>query len=59
MDKAQRFGLSVGEFVRTRAMGSRPRRPGQVEFPPAVPADMDLAIQLRKIGVNLNQIAHH
>ncbi len=59
MDKAQRSGLSVGDFVRARSLGARKRKPATVTAMSPLPADLDLAIQLRKIGVNVNQIAHH
>lgn len=59
MDKAQRSGLSVGDFVRARSLGARKRKPATVAALSPLPADLDLATQLRKIGVNVNQIAHH
>lgn len=59
LDKAQHSGLSVGDFLRTRALGSRRRRPGAAQQLSALPQHANLAIQLRKIGVNVNQIAHH
>jgi Bacterial mobilisation protein (MobC) len=59
MNKAQRSGLSVGDFVRARSLGARGRKRPAANPLPIVPAELDLATQLRKIGVNVNQIAHH
>ena len=59
VDKAHRSGLSVGDFLRTRALGARKRKPSVVEIAGAVPQEISLVTQLRKIGVNVNQIAHH
>ena len=59
VDKAHRSGLSVGDFLRTRALGARKRKPAVVELVGAVPQEISLVTQLRKIGVNVNQIARH
>lgn len=59
MDKAHRSGLSVGDFVRARSLGARKRKPAESTPVSQLPPDLDLATQLRKIGVNVNQIAHH
>ena len=59
IDKAHRSGLSVGEFLRARAIGARKRKAVVVEGADILPAEISLVTQLRKIGVNVNQIAHH
>ena len=59
VDKAHRSGLSVGEFLRARAIGARKRKPGVLDVTVALPEEIKLVTQLRKIGVNVNQIAHH
>ena len=59
VDKAHRSGLSVGDFLRTRALGARKRKPAIVEVATVVPQEISLTTQLRKIGVNVNQIARH
>lgn len=60
MEKAHRSGLSPGEFARSRAL----RGIGRAKKPPTtVPvfgeATRDVFHELRKQGVNLNQIARH
>lgn len=59
MDKAQRSGMSVGDFVRARALQARKRKAREIEVSAPLPGELGLAQQLRKIGVNVNQIAHH
>ena len=59
VDKAHRSGLSVGEFLRARAIGARKRKAVIVEGAASLPDEIKLVTQLRKIGVNVNQIAHH
>ena len=59
IDKAHRSGMSVGDFVRARSLQGRTRRAKDIDVTPTLPADLNLAQQLRKIGVNVNQIAHH
>lgn len=56
VDKAHRSGLSVGDFVRARVLPARTRRRPAGE---AEPVAMPLLSELRRIGVNVNQIAHH
>ncbi len=59
IDKAQRSGMSVGDFVRARSLQARKRKAREIEGASTLPAELNLAQQLRKIGVNVNQIAHH
>lgn len=59
IDKAHRSGMSVGDFVRARSLQARKRKAREVDLPSGVPGELNLAQQLRKIGVNVNQIAHH
>ena len=59
IDKAQRSGMSVGDFVRARSLQARKRKAREIEGASALPDELKLAQQLRKIGVNVNQIAHH
>lgn len=55
-DAASRAGLSVSEFARERLLKAHKARKRRVEPIPGI--DPELWIQVRKIGVNLNQIAH-
>lgn len=59
MDKAQRSGMSVGDFLRARSLQARKRKAREIEVAAPLPGELGLAQQLRKIGVNVNQIAHH
>mgnify|MGYP001228429581 CR=1 FL=1 len=59
MDKAQCSGMSVGDFLRSRALQARKRKAREIEVAAPLPGELGLAQQLRKIGVNVNQIAHH
>lgn len=59
MDKAEKSGMSVGDFLRARALQARRRKAREIEVAAPLPGELGLAQQLRKIGVNVNQIAHH
>ena len=59
IDKAQRSGMSVGDFVRARSLQARKRKARELETASGLPFGMNVVQQLRKIGVNVNQIAHH
>ena len=59
VDKAQRSGMSVGDFLRARTLQARKRKAREIEVPVSPPGEVSLVHQLRKIGVNVNQIAHH
>ncbi len=59
LDKAERSGMTVGDFLRSRALKARSRKAREMIAAPAEPGVLSLAQQLRKIGVNVNQIAHH
>ena len=59
LDKAERSGLTVGDFLRSRALKARSRKAREMIATPAEPGALSLAQQLRMIGVNVNQIAHH
>ncbi len=59
IDKAQRSGMSVGDFVRARSLQARKRKTKELEMASGLPAQLNVVQQLRKIGVNVNQIAHH
>lgn len=59
IDKAHRSGMSVGDFVRARSLQARKRRPKDIAPVMVDAVEIGLAQQLRKIGVNVNQIAHH
>lgn len=54
--RARKSGLTVADFARSRML--KPTRPSKAASgrPPAI--DPELWIQVRKLGVNLNQIAH-
>ena len=49
--KAERAQTNVTAFVRATALGT------QIAVKPSAPADFELRQELRRIGVNLNQIA--
>lgn len=60
-DKAERSGMEVSDFVRARVLNARKRKAKEMDV---VVADELLALtgvmtELRKIGVNVNQIAKH
>jgi hypothetical protein len=60
LDKAERSGMSAGEYARSRVLRGIARTKAAAK--PAEPfGDRTRAIlhELRKQGVNLNQIAHH
>ena len=59
LDKAERSGMNVGDFLRSRALKARSRKAHEAMAAPTEPGALSLAQQLRKIGVNVNQIAHH
>jgi hypothetical protein len=59
MEKANHSGMSVGDFVRARSLQARKRKQADTVLPEALPGGIGVAQQLRKIGVNINQIAHH
>lgn len=61
LDKAERSGMSAGEYARSRVMRGiartkKKRAPLKEEFGRNTRA---LLHELRKQGVNLNQLAHH
>ena len=60
LDKAERSGMSAGEYARSRAMRGISRAKASAK-PDELFGDGARAIlhELRKQGVNLNQIAHH
>lgn len=59
-DKAQRSGMSHVEYARSRALAGIARRRKQMTTAPIFgEATAELYHELRKQGVNLNQIAHH
>jgi hypothetical protein len=60
LDKAERSGMSAGEYARSRAMRGIARAKAAAR-PAEQFGDSTRAIlhELRKQGVNLNQIAHH
>jgi hypothetical protein len=60
LDKAERSGMSAGEYARSRVMRGIARAKGAAK-PDELFGDRTRAIlhELRKQGVNLNQIAHH
>jgi len=60
LDKAERSGMSAGEYARSRAMRGIARAK-TVAKPDELFGDRTRAVlhELRKQGVNLNQIAHH
>jgi len=60
LDKAERSGMSAGEYARSRAMRGIARAKAAAK-PDERFGDGTRAVlhELRKQGVNLNQIAHH
>lgn len=60
MEKAHRSGLSPGEFARSRALRGIARAKKEATTVPVFgEATRDVFHELRKQGVNLNQIARH
>jgi hypothetical protein len=60
LDKAQRSGLSPGDYARSRVLRGIARRKKAAAVPQPF-GDMTRTVyhELRRQGVNLNQIAHH
>jgi|CXWL01.1.fsa_nt_gi hypothetical protein len=57
--RAERAGLSVAGYLRALAFGKDTPQPRAARRPPAEKAELvALRYELRKIGGNLNQIAH-
>jgi hypothetical protein len=61
IDKAQRSGMGPGDFARSRALRGIARSKKNAPTTTPVFGDATRAVfhELRKQGVNLNQIAHH
>ena len=61
IDKAQRSGLGPGDFARSRALRGIARSKKNAPTTEPIFGDATRAVfhELRKQGVNLNQIAHH
>lgn len=49
-NKSEKVGLSISEYLRTRAIGFEPKEKPPREF-------YDAIREIRKVGVNINQIA--
>jgi Bacterial mobilisation protein (MobC) len=60
-DKAQRSGMGPGDFARSRALRGIARSKKNAPTTEPIFGDATRAVfhELRKQGVNLNQIAHH
>ena len=60
IDKAQRSGMGPGDFARSRALRgiARAKKAGPSTLPIFGDATRDVFHELRRQGVNLNQIAH-
>ena len=60
-EKAERSGMTAGEYARSRAMRGIVRVRKAAASPAELFGDRTRAVlhELRKQGVNLNQIAHH
>ena len=60
MDKAQKCGMAPGEYARSRSLRGIVR-PKKAPATPPIFGDATRAVfhELRRQGVNLNQIAHH
>ena len=60
-EKAERSGMTAGEYARSRALRGIARARKTASQPAELFGDSTLAVlhELRKQGVNLNQIAHH
>ena len=61
IDKAQRSGMGAGDYARSRALRgiARAKKAGSSTAPIFGDATRAVFHELRKQGVNLNQIAHH
>lgn len=61
LDKAERSGMSAGEYARSRVMRGIARAKKATAKPAELFGDRTRAVlhELRKQGVNLNQITHH
>jgi Bacterial mobilisation protein (MobC) len=61
IDKAQRSGMGPGDFARSRALRGIARSKKNAPTTAPIFGDATRAVfhELRKQGVNLNQIAHH
>ena len=60
MDKAQRSGMTPGEYARSRSLRGIVRaKKGPTTVPIFGDATRAVFHELRKQGVNVNQIAHH
>lgn len=61
LDKAERSGMSAGEYARSRAMRGIARSKKPSLSPDELFGSDTRAVlhELRKQGVNLNQVAHH
>ena len=61
LDKAQRSGMSAGEYARSRVMRGIARAKKRLAPPANAFGVSTRAVlhEIRKQGVNLNQIAHH
>ena len=61
LDKAQRSGMGAGEYARSRSLRGivRARKSSSTTAPIFGDATRAVFHELRKQGVNLNQIAHH
>ena len=61
LDKAERSGMVPGEYARSRSMRGIARAKKTATGPAELFGDRTTAIlhELRRQGVNLNQIAHH
>jgi glutamine synthetase len=61
LDKAERSGMSPGEYARSRAMRGIARSKKAASSPDELFGSDTRAVlhELRKQGVNLNQISHH
>jgi Bacterial mobilisation protein (MobC) len=61
IDKAQRSGMGPGDFARSRALRGISRSKKAAPTTAPIFGDSTRAVfhELRKQGVNLNQIAHH
>jgi hypothetical protein len=58
--KAERAGLSVAGYLRALALGTDTPQPRAARRPPVEKEELvRLQHELRKIGGNINQIAHH
>jgi hypothetical protein len=58
--RAERAGLTVAGYLRAAVFGKDAEQPRAAKRPPVEAAELGgLRYELRKIGGNLNQIAHH